>query len=85
LNNIFLWLYSVATLPPKLNWSRTALNTLQKSIRIAAHLFDVRDFLRLQYPAALVPALVPVRITATASSRRTRRPGASTAFVSTAR
>lgn len=57
------------------------MNTLQKFMRTAARLFDGRDFLRLQ-PAF---ALVPVRINATAQNRRTRRPGASTAFVSTAR
>jgi hypothetical protein len=57
------------------------MNTLQKLMRIAERLFNGRDFLRLQYPAALVP----VRVTATGQRRRTRRPGASTAFVSTAR
>jgi hypothetical protein len=57
------------------------VNTLQKLMRIAERLLNGRDFLRLQHSAALVP----VRITATAHSRRTRRPEASTAFVSTAR
>jgi hypothetical protein len=61
------------------------MNTLQKFMRTAARLFDGRDFLRLQPAFALVPAFVPLSITATAQSRRTRRPGASTAFVSTAR
>lgn len=61
------------------------MNTLQKLMRTATRLFDGRGFLRLQPSAALVPAFIPVSITSTAHSRRIRRPGASTAFVSTAR
>ena len=50
-------------------------------MQIAARLIDGLDFLRLQHSAALVP----VRITVTAPRRRTQKPGASTAFVSSAR